>query len=234
MTPSPLWKPIQSILNLKADGLPGPLTLAAACAHPVLAASPASWAAVQRKLRVTADGIPGPQTARALLLLLQSHGTPSPATLWPTEADVPKYFGQPGEGLQLADLPYPMRLAWDTGTVVRRITCHSLVALPLQRIFSRTLEHYGMDRLSTLGLDLFGGCYKDREKVGGTTKSMHAYGIAVDLDPDRNQLKWGRSRASLAKPDYDAFWAIVESEKAVSLGRERNYDWMHFQFARLK
>ncbi|WP_347138974.1 hypothetical protein [Paracoccus sp. SSK6] len=51
----------------------------------------------------------------------------------------------------------------------------------------------------------------------------------MDLDPERNQLRWGRSRASFAKPDYDAFWSIVEGHGGTSLGRKRDYDWMHFQ-----
>ena len=68
---------------------------------------------------------------------------------------------------------------------------------------------------------------------GAKTWSMHAYGIAVDLDPERNQLKWGRDKAVFARPEYVPFWNIVESEGATSLGRARNYDWMHFQFANL-
>ena len=39
--------------------------------------------------------------------------------------------------------------------------------------------------------------------------------------------------AVFSGPEYDAFWSIVEKEGAFSLGRERNYDWMHFQFATL-
>ena len=33
--------------------------------------------------------------------------------------------------------------------------------------------------------------------------------------------------------EYAAFWQFVEAEGAVSLGRARDYDWMHFQFATL-
>ena len=84
-----------------------------------------------------------------------------------------------------------------------------------------------------LGLDLFGGCFNYRPMRGGTALSMHSWGIAYDGDPERNQLRWGRDRAEFAKPAFDPFWAIVEAHGAVSLGRARNYDWMHFQFANL-
>jgi len=53
------------------------------------------------------------------------------------------------------------------------------------------------------------------------------------MDPDNNQLKWGKDRASFAKPVYNDYWKIVEAEGATSLGRSRNFDWMHFQFADL-
>ena len=61
----------------------------------------------------------------------------------------------------------------------------------------------------------------------------NSWGGACDLDPDRNQMKWGRDKAFFARPEYVPFWKIVEAEGGVSLGRSRNFDWMHFQFATL-
>jgi len=68
---------------------------------------------------------------------------------------------------------------------------------------------------------------------GGNSWSMHSWGIAIDFDASRNQLRWGREKAVLAKPVYDAWWKAWEDEGWVSLGQERNYDWMHVQAARL-
>jgi hypothetical protein len=63
---------------------------------------------------------------------------------------------------------------------------------------------------------------------GGSAWSQHAWGCAVDIDPDNNQLKWGKDKASFAKPVYNDFWNIVENEGWNSLGRSRGYDYMHF------
>ena len=71
------------------------------------------------------------------------------------------------------------------------------------------------------------------DKTGGRAMSMHSWGIAIDFDPAHNRLRWGRDRARLAGPDYRAFLDIWEAEGWISLGRERNYDWMHIQAARL-
>lgn len=155
---------------------------------------------------------------------------------WPKQADVRKFYGEPGSHAATAgmvDLPFPMRIAWDTSSTIRRFRCHSKVEKPLESIFQQTLAHYGDAKIKALGLDLFGGCYNFRQMRGSKAWSMHSWGIAVDLDPAHNQLKWGRDRATFAKPAYEAFWKIVEAEGAVSLGRTKNYDWMHFQFARL-
>jgi len=116
---------------------------------------------------------------------------------------------------------------------VKTFRCHEKVATPLTTIYREAAKHYGEKEFRKLGLDLFGGCYNYRNMRGGTSLSTHAYGVAVDHDPERNQLRWGKDRAEFAKPVYDPFWAIVEAQGAVSLGRARNYDWMHFQFARL-
>lgn len=223
------FRPVQRALGLKADGLPGPKTLHAVVlrlqCHEI-------WAAVQAAVGVDPDGVPGPKTAAAIA---EALGIAMPRQ-WPTQAEVwagRSIFGKAGSGLVTVELPYALRLAWEPETTVRRLTCHEAVAEPLLRIFRRTLEHYGVDRVRELGLDLYGGCYNDRKIAGSSRPSMHAWGIAVDVDPDRNGLKVHAPQARLSGDEYEAFWGFVEEEGAVSLGRARNYDWMHFQFARL-
>lgn len=153
--------------------------------------------------------------------------------VWPRESGVPAFFGTPGSNQVKLILPFKMRLAWDTDTVVAKTSCHAKVRDNLERIWSRTLDHYGLEEVQRLRLDLFGGCLNVRKKRGGSSWSMHAFGIAWDVDPAHNQLKMGRDDATLDGSEYDAFWRFVADEGAISLGRERNFDWMHLQFARL-
>ena len=111
-----------------------------------------------------------------------------------------------------------------------------LVGDPIKakKISDILLAEYGVEKLHELGIDRFGGCLNVRLKRGSAHSwSIHSWGVAVDLDPDRNQLRWSGTRASFARPEYDAFWKIVEGEGWTSLGRTRDYDWMHFQAARL-
>lgn len=194
------------------------------------------------------DGLWGPQTAFASeqFAYQQVHGKP-PAPWrdelvaanpngWPLERqdDLAAFYGPPGETkLVLIDLPYPLRLSWELGTVVRRTRCNAKVKDSLGRVLAAVLAHYGADTVRALRLDVFGGGYNLREKRGGNTLSTHAWGIAFDFDPDRNQLKWNATRARFAQPEYAAWWQCWEAEGWVSLGRSRNYDWMHVQAARV-
>lgn len=155
---------------------------------------------------------------------------------WPSQAGVRAFYGQPGAALCTAGsviLPFPFRVAWNRLQKVSKYNCHPKVAEAMTAIWADAAEHYGQEEFTRLGLDLYGGCYNNRLMRGGTAVSMHAYGIAYDCDPERNQLRWGSDRAELAKEPYNAFWRIVEAQGAISLGKERNYDWMHFQFATL-
>lgn len=155
---------------------------------------------------------------------------------WPKQADVRSFYGEPGGPdctAGMCELPFRMRIAWDTSSTITKFRCHKKVEAAFERIFQKTLETYGAAEITKLGLDLFGGCYNLRQMRGSKAWSMHSWGIAVDLDPSRNQLKWGRDRATFAKPAYEPFWKIVEAEGMTSLGRARNYDWMHFQAAGL-
>lgn len=155
---------------------------------------------------------------------------------WPNSAGLIKYFGEPGGKACTAGvvkLPYPMRLAWDLKTEVTTIRCHERVADSASRALQKIADAYSPEYIESMGFDLFGGCFNHRLKRGGTTLSVHSFGAAIDFDPLRNQLRWGKDRASLARPEADDFWRIWESEKWVSLGRARNFDWMHVQAVNL-
>jgi len=156
-----------------------------------------------------------------------------PFQSWPRQADCTKFFGKVGTNQSTCVMPYPLVIAWDKRKTVKEFSCHKLVKPALERIFQRTLDHYGYEKIKDLNLHLWGGCLNVRKVRGGSSYSMHSWGIAVDLDPDNNQLKWNSKQATFAKPAYNRFWEFVYDEGAISLGKERDYDWMHLQFARL-
>lgn len=193
------------------------------------------------------DGRMGPMTRGALEELLHLIDEGKPLSLdrddrgegrgrWPLQRDVEKLFGPAGGPRCTAGrvvLPFPFVIAWDVEKTVLSFSCHEYVADPLERIFREAAAAYGEREFRRLRLDRFGGCFNYRRMRGGQALSMHSWGIAVDLDPERNQLRWGADRAAFAHRDYRIWWDIVESHGAVSLGRERDFDWMHFQLARL-
>lgn len=154
---------------------------------------------------------------------------------WPVQhsPEFLEFYGPKGSGCANLDLPYELKLSWELRTKVRRVYCHRKIHESLSRVLQNVLDTYGHAEIQRLKLDVFGGCYSDRRIRNGTAWSMHAWGIALDFDPTRNQLNWGRDRAAFAHPDYYDWWKCWEDEGWLSLGRARNYDWMHVQAARL-
>lgn len=154
---------------------------------------------------------------------------------WPKQdyKSMVAFYGEVGQNMTQIVLPYQMKLAWDEGVIVKKMSCNEKCAESLHTIFEKTLKIYGQKDIQKLRLDLFGGCVNVRRMRGGSSWSIHSWGAAVDLDPDNNLLNWGRKQASFAKKEYDDFWKIVEDEGWTSLGRSRNFDWMHFQAAYL-
>ncbi|GJD97736.1 hypothetical protein OCOJLMKI_4969 [Methylobacterium iners] len=152
---------------------------------------------------------------------------------WPRQRDCMAFYGGVGLHQVKVKLPFAMRLAWDKGTPIRAISLHEKVADSAGRAFERIADAYDEAARKKLGLDLFGGSLNVRKMRGGSSYSMHSWGIAIDFDPERNQLAWGGEKARLAKPDAETFWKIWEDEGWVSLGRARDMDWMHVQAARL-
>ncbi len=149
----------------------------------------------------------------------------------PAYAALTTFYGTPGTGLMTVTLPYPLRLSWDTITRITKTQCHKMVAKSLLSVLEAVHAEYGRS-VFELGLDLYGGGYANRAQRGGAKLSVHAWGAAFDFDPDHNELRMDRDEARFAEPQYDAWWALWEEAGWISLGRTRNYDWMHVQACR--
>ena len=106
------------------------------------------------------------------------------------------------KNLVIGNTPFPLVIAWDKTKTTKKIQCHKLVKSDIENIFKDILKEYGLSKIKELGIDLYGGCYNCRIMRGGTKQSMHSWAIAIDLDPERNQLRWGKDKAQFAKPEY--------------------------------
>ena len=149
-------------------------------------------------------------------------------------SDIIKQYGQPGDTKNLTTiiLPFEMRIAWDLKKTVTKMQVHKLAASSLTKIFNEILEVYGISDIKKLGIDIFGGSYNFRQMRGGTEWSVHSWALAIDLDPTRNALKMTDKEAQFAKPEYQKMIDIFKKHGWYSLGKEKNYDWMHFQFVK--
>lgn len=112
------------------------------------------------------------------------------------------------ENLVNVDLPFPMRLAWNTDITVSKVRVHKLIAPRVTQAltavwskarymckqkygFKETTKFYdtkALELLRSLNLDLYGGAYNFRPKRNSNDISMHAYGLALDIDPSHNVL----------------------------------------------
>ena len=150
-----------------------------------------------------------------------------------TTSELFKKYGTPTESgspyLTNLILPYPMVLSWDKGTKINSLRCHKLVSGNLKNVFDDLLKEYGLAKIQQLGIDLYGGCFAFRKMRGGTDWSRHSWGIAIDLDPERNQLKESKATARFARPEYKPMIDIFYKHGFLSLGVEKDYDWMHFE-----
>lgn len=191
---------------------------------------------IQAALGVRVDGIMGAVTKRALAERL-GVDMAAVVPMWPTQAEVRRGDSMFGAATKVEGKlvpvvpPYPV---YYDGKPVKSIRCHQAVAPYLRRILEDVLAAYGEEKIHELGLDRYGGCYNDRSVRGGSALSMHAFGIAFDWAPESNALKQDRKTATLARRECETWWKIWEKYGATSLGRARDYDWMHVQFARLK
>jgi len=142
-------------------------------------------------------------------------------------------YGKPnstGKGyITIINLPYPMRLNWNSSVYVTRMSCHKLIASRLLAVFIEILDCYGLEKIKEYQLDDFGGCFNYRLSRNSKLLSFHAWGLAIDLDPDRNLLHETSATARFARPEYKPMIDIFYKYGFINLGVEKNRDWMHFQ-----
>lgn len=151
---------------------------------------------------------------------------------WGSQQEADRLYGPAGTSQctsGIVQLPFKMKLSWAPQTLISNFRCHEKVAESATRVYEQIARSYSAQEIETHGFNIFGGCFNFRNKRGGSTLSMHAYGVAIDHDPARNQLRWGRDRAYLAKSECNKFWEAWEAEGWTSLGRRHNFDWMHVQ-----
>jgi hypothetical protein len=165
-----------------------------------------------------------------------------------TSVQIIERYGQPGDqkNLSVIQLPFAMHLDWDITKSISRMTCHKLIAEPLLAVFNEILQVYGPVKIAELGIDQFAGCFNHRPKRGYETQynaaieredyeeankylSTHSWAIAIDMDADRNKLRETDKTARFARAEYRQMIDIFYKHGFISYGREKNYDWMHFE-----
>ena len=169
------------------------------------------------------DGFWGPKSQASCRAYLRSlMPKPNP---WPNndQRSLRRFYGEPGDesNLVMIDLPYPM---FYDGKRVTRTRVHKKCAASLLRILTAIRDLMPQHPHITDEAQDFGGIFNDRPKRGGTSRSVHAWGAAIDLDADDNTFRdsWPM-RSDMPLEIMEAF----AREGWTSAGAFWGYDAMH-------
>lgn len=212
---------IQRAVGVKADGVFGSITQAAVAERLGCAATTKE---IQRTVGAAQDGVMGPRTLAAIAAKLGVQ-------VQVTQSEVrsgKSIYGAAGDESNLVRIAPPYTLYFD-GKPVTSIRVHRLVATRVSEVLNKVLAHYGAERIHALGLDVYDGAYTYKRTTGGSSMSIHAWGLAIDFGAARNGLHVHAPQAQFSGKEYEAWWRIWEEAGWHSLGREKNYDWMHVQ-----
>lgn len=127
----------------------------------------------------------------------------------------------------LWDVPSELEI----GVIPKRIYCNKDLIKPLTQAFRNLIDRGYVDELKT-----WDGCFNIRNKRGLNSWSLHAFGIAVDMNAFSNPL--GLTRAQIEAKGLTPF-----SEDFLQCFRDAGFDcgadWikpcdsMHFQLAKI-
>jgi hypothetical protein len=143
---------------------------------------------MQRTIGVVPDGFWGPKSqARCREHLKSLMPTPNP---WPfsTREGLREFYGEPGDEGNLVTIEFPFPMFYG-GKRVTKSRCHKKVAASLLRILTAIGERGAGTREIMEPAEDYGGIFNFRNKRGGTSLSVHAWGAAIDLDADDNTFR---------------------------------------------
>ncbi len=178
---------------------------------------------LQLRIAAVPDGFWGPVSIAAVQKHLRALAPK--VNPWPSskETSLRAFYGEPGDESNLVRINLGSTWIMHTDEGAKTITstrCHRKVASSLTRIF---------ENLSALGYNRslsYDGCFNDRPMRGGTRKSTHAWGIAVDIDAANNgNLTPWPVRAKMPIEVMEVF----AKEGWISAGAFWGRDAMHFQ-----
>ena len=98
-----------------------------------------------------------------------------------TSAQALKKYGDPAKelGMILWDVPPTLEI----GVIPKRLYCNKDMVKPLTTAFSNLISRGFVQELKT-----FDGCFNIRKKRGLASMSLHAWGLAIDVNASWNGL----------------------------------------------
>jgi hypothetical protein len=123
--------------------------------------------------------------------------------------------------------PYPIFYSDGKRTPLKTMLLHKKVVDVYTAAYTEVKEHFTPADIKELHLDISGGTFNYRLMRGGSRLSVHAYGIAIDMDPARNPFpkKWAEGMINRE------FCNILMKHGIWWRGINGDTDAMHFQCA---
>lgn len=133
-----------------------------------------------------------------------------------TSAQCQKKYGTPSSS-------NPCMVMWDVpsileiGVIPKKIYCNRDLVIPLSKAFQNLIHTGHVNELKT-----WDGCFNVRKKRGGSTMSLHSWGVAVDMNAFSNCFG--------CKPTLSAGFVKCFTDVGFDWGGNwRKPDGMHFQ-----
>lgn len=133
-----------------------------------------------------------------------------------TSAQCQKKYGTPSASnscMVMWDVPSILEI----GVIPKKIYCNKDLVMPLSKAFQNLIHTGHVNELKT-----WDGCFNVRKKRGGSTMSLHSWGVAIDMNAFSNCFG--------CKPTLSAGFVKCFTDAGFDWGGTwKKADGMHFQ-----